>query len=145
MISLKVYAGLAGCALAIAALPGCVFRTEPGPEPGPGPTPTAQTGTLTVAWTVAGSHSAPACSQFGAYDIELVIRDRLSRPITTVSAPCSEFTVQARLPAGNYEAEATLVDARSSAVSTMLRLQNIRILPDSDLTIDIDFPASSKL
>jgi hypothetical protein len=148
MISSKVYAALAGCALAVAALPGCFFSSETGPGPGPGPGrgpgPTTQTGTLTVAWTVAGSHSAPACSEFGAAEIELVVRDRLRRPITTVDAPCSDFTVQVRLPEGNYEAEATLVDPRSRAVSTMLRLQDIRILAGTDLTIDIDFPGTSR-
>lgn len=141
MNSSKVYAGLTGCVLAIAGLSGCFVTTEPGP----GPSPTIQTGTVTVTWTVAGSRSPAACSQFGAYDLELIVRDRFRRPITTVNAPCSDFTITVQLPTGNYEAEASLVDTQSHPVTTSLPLRDIRILAGSDLTIDIDFPSSSRL
>lgn len=147
MNSSKLYAGISSCVLVIAGLGGCYVSTEPGPGPGPIPRPETplQTGTVTLSWTVAGSHSAPACTQFGAYDLELVISDSRQRPVTTVTAPCSDFNVSARLPAGNYEAEARLVDARSNEVSTALPLHNIRVIPGSDLILDMDFPSTSRL
>jgi hypothetical protein len=148
MNSLKVYAAVTGCALAVAALSGCYVSTEPGPGPGPGPVPipvTGPTGTVTLAWTVDGSHSPPSCSQFGAYDLELVIRDRYQRIVTSTTAPCSDFNLTLPLPRGTYEGEATLIDSRSGEVSTTLPLQDISIVPGTDLTIDIDFPASSRL
>ncbi len=147
MNSSKLYAGISSCVLAIAGLGGCFVSTEPAPGPGPTPVPGTpiQTGTVTVSWTVTGSHSAPACTQFGAYDIEVTITDRFNRPVTTVTAPCSDFTLPVRLPAGNYEAEVRLIDARSNEVSTPLPLRDIRIIPGSDLAIDIDFPNSSRL
>jgi hypothetical protein len=145
MSSFKLFFGLAGCVLAVAGLPGCYVSTEPLPGPGGTPVPAVQTGTVTVSWTVAGSHSPPACSQFGADSLELVITDRANRPVTTVSAPCTDFSLQVPLPPGNYEALATLIDTQSSAMSTSLPLHDIAIVPASDLTIDIDFPSTSKL
>lgn len=147
MNSSKLYVGLSSCVLAIAGLTGCYVRTEPlpGPEPIPVPVTPIQTGTITVSWTVAGSHSAPACTQFGADEIELVVRDQFNRPVTTVSAPCSDFSLTVRLPVGNYEAEARLVDARSNDVSTALPLRDIRVIRGSDLTLDIEFPSTSRL
>jgi len=141
MNSSKVYAGLSGCALAVAGLSGCFITAEPGP----GPLPTTRTGTVTVTWTVDNSRSPAACSQLGADDFELVVRDRAARPITTVMAPCSDFTVTVPLPPGAYEGEATLVDSRSRAITTTLPLRDIQIRSGSDLTIEIDFPRSSKI
>jgi hypothetical protein len=147
MNSSKLYAGISSCLLAMAGLGGCYVTTEPVPipEPTPNPGPSSQTGTVTVSWTVEGSHSAPACTQFGAYDLELVITDSLNRPVTTASAPCSDFSLSVRLPAGNYEANARLVDAQSSDASTALPLHDIRVIPGSNLTLDIDFPNTSRL
>ncbi len=143
MSSLKTSAVLTGCALAVAGLSGCFITTDTGP--GPEPSPPARTGTLTVAWTVTGSRSPVSCSQFGAYDLELTIEDRFSRPVTQVNAPCTDFTVTVDLPEGVYEAEAVFVDSRSNEVSTRLPLENVRITAKSDLTIDVDFPSSSRL
>jgi hypothetical protein len=143
MSSLKMSAVLTGCALAVAGLSGCFITTDTGPGPEPGPP--ARTGTLTVAWTVAGSRSPVSCSQFGAYDLELTIEDRFSRPVTEVDAPCTDFTVTVDLPEGVYEAEAVFVDSRSNEVSTKLPLRNVRITQGSDLTIDVDFPNTSRL
>jgi hypothetical protein len=145
MSSLKVYAVLAGCSLAVAGLSGCFITTDTSPGPGPGPNPAVPTGSLTVTWTVAGSHSPPSCAQFGAYDLELVILDRFRRPITKTSAPCTDFSLTVDLPPSDYTAEVTLVDSQSREVSTSLPLQDIQITPRSGLTIDVDFPSSSRL
>lgn len=145
MNSSKLYAGLSSCVLAIAGLTGCYVSTEPLPPPGPEPVIPVQTGTVTVSWTVSGSHSAPVCSQFGADELKLVVFDRSHRPVMTVRAPCTDFALPVSLPRGNYEAEARLVDAQGNDVSTALPLQDIRIVPDSDLTIDIDFPSTSRI
>jgi hypothetical protein len=124
MNSSKLYACLSSCVLAIAGLTGCVISTEPPPAPKPIPEIPVPTGTVTVSWTVAGSHSGPACSQFGADELELVVFDSRRRPVMTVTTPCSDF---------------------SNEVSTSLPLRDIRIIADSDLTIDIDFPTTSRL
>ena len=147
MNSSKLYAGVSSCMLAVAGLGGCYVTTEPVPIPEtiPDPGPVAQTGRLTLSWTVDGSHSAPACTELGAYDLELVITDSLARPVTTVTAPCSDFTLPVRLPAGRYEANARLVDASGGDLTTALPLHDIRIIPGSKLTLDIDFPSSSRL
>jgi hypothetical protein len=143
MSSHKMYAVLTGCALAVAGLSGCFFSTDPGPEPEPGPA--ARTGSLTVTWTVAGSRSPVSCSQFGAYDLELIIADRFRRPVTQADAPCTDFTVTVELPEGIYEAEAVFVDSRSNEVSIRLPLPDVRITPHSNLTIEVEFPSSSRL
>lgn len=147
MNSSKLYAGVSSCMLAIAGLGGCYVTTEPVPipEPTPGVGPFVQTGRLTVSWTVDGSHSTPACTELGAYDLRLIVTDTLGRPVTTVTAPCSDFSLLVRLPAGNYEATARLLDADGSDLTTALPLHDIRIIPGTKLTLDIDFPSSSRL
>lgn len=147
MNSSKLYAAVSSCVLAVAGLTGCYVSTEPlpGPEPGPLPVIPVATGTLTVSWTVAGSHSAPACSQFGADDLQLVVRDSSQRPLMTVRAPCTDFSLPVKLPRGDYEAEAKLVDASGNDVSTALPIPDIRIVPGSNLTIDIEFPSTSRI
>jgi hypothetical protein len=147
MNSSKLYVGISICVLAAAGLSGCYVSTEPPPVPEPTPVPgtPVATGTVTVSWTVQGSHSAPACDQFGAYDLELTISDSSHRPVMTVSAPCTDFSLPVRLPAGNYEAEVKLVDAQSNEVSTALPLHDIRVIPGTGLTLDIDFPSTSRI
>ena len=143
MDSSKMYAALTGCALAVAGLSGCFITTDTGP--GPEPNPTTETGSTTIAWTVAGSRSPVSCSQFGAYDLELTVYDRSHRPISQASAPCTDFTITVDLPVGVYEAEAVFVDSRSREVSIRLPLENVRITPDSNLVVEVDFPSSSRL
>jgi hypothetical protein len=143
MISFRVYGGLTGSVFAVAGLAGCLISAEP--ISGPGPAPAPRSGTLTVAWTVNDSRSPAACAQFGADDVEVVVRDQANRPVATVTAPCADFTLTVPLPAGTYEGEATLVDSRSRALTTTLPLHDIDIHPGPDLTIEIDFPASSRL
>jgi hypothetical protein len=143
MSSIKMYAALPGCALAIAGLSGCFITTDTGP--GPEPVTTTETGSATIAWTVAGSRRPVSCSQFGAYDLELTVYDRLRRPILQADAPCSDFTITVDLPEGIYEAEAVFVDSRSREVSTRLPLDDVRIKPKSNLVIEVDFPSSSRL
>ena len=143
MSSIKMYAALPGCALAVAGLSGCFITTDTGPEPEP--VTTTATGSATIAWTVAGSRSPVSCSKFGAYDLELTVYDRLRRPILQTDAPCTDFTVTVDLPEGVYEAEAVFVDSRSREVSTRMPLENVRITPDSNLVIEVDFPSSTRL
>ncbi len=145
MNSSKLYAGLSSCVLAIAGLTGCYVSTEPLPEPGTLPVTPIPSGTVTVSWTVAGSHSAPSCAQFGADTLELIVRDGAHRPVMTARAPCTEFSLPVTLPRGDYEAEARLIDASGRDVSTVLPLQDIRIVPGSNLTIDIEFPTTSRI
>ena len=143
MNSSKMYGALTGCGLAVAGLSGCFITTDTGP--GPEPVSPAKTGSTTIAWTVEGSRSPVSCSRFGGYDLELTVYDRLRRPISQTSAPCTDFTVTVDLPEGVYEAEAVLVDSRSREVSTRLPLENVRITPESNLVIEVDFPSTSRL
>ena len=143
MSSIKIYAALSGCALAVAGLSGCFLMTDT--RPGPEPVPPAETGSATIAWTVTGSRSPVSCSQFGAYDLELTVYDRFHRQITQRAAPCTDFTVTVNLPEGTYEVEAVLVDSRSREVSTTFSREDVRVTPESNLTIEVDFPSSSRL
>ena len=143
MDSSNMYAALSGCALAVAGLSGCFVTTDTGPNPGP--SPPVETGSTTIAWTIAGSRVPVACSRFGAYDLELTVYDRFHRPVTQVSAPCTDFAVTVDLPEGTYQAEAVLVDSRAREVSLVLPLEDVRIQPQSDLTINVDFPSTSRL
>ncbi len=61
------------------------------------------------------------------------------------NAPCTDFAVTADLPVGNYTAQVTLVDSSSREVSTSLTLQDIRVTSETNLTVDVDFPSTSRL
>jgi hypothetical protein len=124
-----------------AALPGCVVDTTADdvivvPE---------RTGILTVATTIDGDTNPNACAYWGVDYLELIIYDSFGREFVDAEAPCEDFAVSVELPRGDYSADATLIEASGAPVSVTLPLDALRVTPDTELTVEVDFPSSSML
>lgn len=127
---------LIACAVAVFSLGGCYV--------GPGSNSAPFTGTISVFSSIEGSTQSYECGSIGATDLELAVYEGNS-PYTTATAPCFDFQIFVELPEGDYNADATLIDRYSRAVSTTLRLDDLRVLSGTELRVDIDFPWSSIL
>ena len=101
-------------------------------------------GTITVLATIRGSAHPAECDVVGATDIELAVYDAQG-PFTTVLAPCYDLAVSAALPEGLYQGYVTLLDYSYYPASTTVTLDNLRVIRDTDLQVDVDFPSSSIL
>ena len=126
-------------ALAVPAA-GCFIATESEPSP---PPPTF--GTLSVDFTIAGSTDPALCSSYGVTDAELVVYASDGDVIAETYAPCADFTVGVSTYPGLYSADVTLVDDLNRARSITKPLESIRVVSDTELVIDVDFPPDSIL
>ena len=103
------------------------------------------TGQLTITWTVAGEASSDVCFDFGADATELTVWDSSGRMTADEFANCEDFAITLELPVDTYQGDLLLVDVNDDPVSTTLPLDDLRITPDSELVVDVDFPVSSIL
>ncbi|XXX74782.1 hypothetical protein WMF30_44735 [Sorangium sp. So ce134] len=126
--------------LAVLAAPaaGCVVVADD-------PPPIHGTGTLTIAYTIEGTTDPFLCSYHGATDAELVVYTSGGDLVAEEYAPCDWFEVSATLPAGRYTADVTLVDAADRARSITKPLDALDVFTDTELVVDVGFPAGSML
>jgi hypothetical protein len=138
MNSMMKWAGRMAAAVALAvAAPACVVGADT-VVAGSGPT-----GTLTARWSVAGAFDNRVCANYGANQMELVILDASGRQVANAYQPCEQFEMTVEMPVGTYTANATLLGYDNRPVSTTLPVQAFRIVRDTDIFIDTDFPADS--
>jgi len=105
----------------------------------------ARLGSVTVAYTLAGTTDPGRCVALGISFAEFVIFDRYGTYVTVAYAPCQDFEVTAVLPEDTYFGDVTLVDTTSRARTLPLALDLFTIIEGRDLFIDADFPAGSVL
>jgi hypothetical protein len=139
MRSWSLWAGVSTILFAVCST-GCATEVDARPIVIP-----AQTGRLTVFWTVDDSTDPSACDAVAADGFELSLFDASGRAFDTVVANCEDFALTIDLPPGTYSADATLIDVADRSASTTIALDNVRIFSATELTIDTDFPLSSIL
>jgi hypothetical protein len=140
------YKTIATCSLGAAAW-GCSLDASvgvPGNNPPP-PPPVIPTGTITQRWSIGGQFDARTCTQYGANEMQLVIRDQSGRIAATAYQPCSEMQMSVKLPIGSYTGDAWLIAADGTRVSTTLSLTPFQIVRNTETFIDTDFPTNSFL
>lgn len=115
---------------------GCVIAE------GHEPPPSVYSGTLSIAWTVAGSTHSSACADMYADALDIEVYDRDGYLTASVYPPCEAFLEDIDLPEGAYQIDLTMVDSHNHAVSTTLTLDT-RVYDESSTDIDVDFPTSS--
>lgn len=132
---------LAGAALGVLALgtviattAGCVVQTT---DPGP------RTGFLTVQWSIAGTFSARACSDFAVTSVEVVAYDSRGSVAGQRTVACESHSAELELFPDAYSADVTMLDARGAARTTTLQLPPTSVISDSNVTLDTDFPSAS--
>ncbi len=140
------FSKMATWTIAIAAC-GCTLDAGigiPGSQPPPPPLETPS-GTLTQRWSIGSRFDTRACVAYGAYRMELVIRDTAGYIVARAFQPCEEMQMSVKLPTGSYVGDAWFLAADGTKVSTTLSLRPFEILNGTETFIDTDFPISSLL
>lgn len=124
------FAGLTLCA----ASSGCVIE-------GRDPQPSPSYGTLTTFWTLDSSTDPDVCRYYAVDRIHVVVLD--DTEISVDALPfCEDFGASFDLPSGRYSADVTLLDFDGFAVSDTV-VVGVRVVRDTEVRVDIDFPDSS--
>ncbi len=100
-------------------------------------------GSMTMSFTIDSSNHASECVYYGADQLEVTLFDAAGAPVITVDAPCEGHDLSVELDEGEYSAEATLIDLDGFPVSDTLVLDAFRVIDQTDLVIDLDFPADA--
>ena len=100
---------------------------------------------LTVRWTIDGTIDSGACAFYRADLFELVVLDIDGRVVTELTSPCEDFEISVELLEGSYDADATLIDAFDRPVTVTEQLNALRVIPGTELVVDVDFPVTSIL
>jgi len=100
---------------------------------------------LTVRWTIDGTVDSGACSFYRADLFELVVLDIDGGVVAELTAACEDFRVSLELLEGSYDADATLIDAFDRPVTITEQLNDLRVIPGTELVVDVDFPVQSIL
>ena len=136
---MKTWALCATSLGALLQLPGCLF-VDDGEDRVPAPI-----GTLTVQWSIDGTHNPLDCADFDVDRLELSIYAPDGRLVEEVEPFCEDFAVSVDLLDGLYTADVTLVDSFDNSATFTETLDSIDIIAGTDLAIDVDFPIDSFL
>ena len=138
---MKKLLGILACAALPVALGGCTVEAGGTVGPGPGPTPTS--GALTVRWSIDGSFDPNLCDVYTAPTMDVRVLSQNSGQVYEQTADCHTFNTTVSLPAGDYTANATLLDPGGHARTTTVDLSPFTVGSGADVVEDADFPRSS--
>jgi hypothetical protein len=140
----------AGGFFALAAT-GCFFEasTDAGPTPTPIPPPIPPgpvPGSLTVRWTVQSQTDPNLCVLGRASTLDVILTTTGGQFAGEFQASCAAFatTISSLVP-GGYYGSAQLLDSAGRERTTAISINPFTILENSNLVIDLDFPADSFL
>src|SRR5258706_11156265 len=139
----------AGAFLAI-TMTGCSFQasTDATPTPAPLPPPTGGPvpGSLTLRWTVDEVTDPNVCIMGNAATFDVVLSTASGQFAGEFQATCTSFgTTISSLLSGNYTGSAMLLDPGGQPRTTAIYIQTFTIFDNSNLVVDLDFPANSFL
>ncbi len=135
---MRLALGIALVAFASTAA-ACAATVSPAPEP----VVVTTTGTLTVDWTINGTKDPNQCNQGAAAAIQITVTDPNANPVGTFEQSCTAFATSITLNAGQYAAQARLIDAVGTPRTTTIDINPFTIVGNDELTTPIDFSASS--
>jgi len=143
-MNLRIASLVLSCGLALGAS-ACFFESSSDPGPPP-PIVQEAASQLTVRWTVDEVNDPNLCNMGGTSDIDIVVTTTSGEPRGEFQAQCQSFsTTISTLPPGNYQATARLIDLNGASHTTPVSMQPFTLVADSNLVVDIDFPADSFL
>jgi hypothetical protein len=128
----KIIPTIAGLALCAAAT-GCVV-VDDGPD--------VPTGTLTTSWTLNGSAGPGACDYYQIDRAHVAIFDEDGFMVADEEPFCEDFDISFDVPVGWYTTEVTLLDWTGGGVSDTV-ITDVRVARDTEVFVDVDFPAAS--
>jgi hypothetical protein len=116
------------------ALSGCFFEGDHHDYP--------RDGTLTVDWTIEGSHATAACRRNGVDTVDIVISTGRGQPVDEVEEVCEAFEVSIDLFPDTYFVDAVLLDVNGVELTTTVS-DRVYIDPGLDTLSAVDFPPDS--
>jgi hypothetical protein len=122
-------------------LGGCAVSAEAGPVPEP--VEVVGDGLLTVDWSVDGVADPDECDQSGAENLSVLVTTASGATVGEFVEYCDEFVMSIELAPGSYYADAVLLDSHDRERTTAVDLGYFEIYGDDELSVSIDFPASS--
>ncbi len=135
-MNFRLILGLIACV----AVPGCVVSADDGPH---GHAAGVASGTLVLDWTVDGSKNPDQCDQGDATTIDITVIDDGGAQFGEFEQSCDAFATSIDLPPGHYHASAVLTDGGGHARTTAVQTGGFDIYGDDELSVPVDFPASS--
>jgi hypothetical protein len=141
------------CAAGLFALTatGCFFEasTDAGPTPTPIPPPIPPgpvPGSLTLRWTVESRTDPNLCVLGRASTFDVILTTTAGQFAGEFQAGCGAFaTTVSSLAPGGYSGSALLLDSSGRERTTAISINGFTILENTNLVIDLDFPADSFL
>lgn len=127
--------GLLSC-LAFAS--GCVFVDDDDDDD-------LGVGTLTIDWTIEGLRDPIDCAELGLDRMEILLYTPGDDVVERLEPLCEYFTISIDMLEGYYFGDATFVDSFDRAATLPEPLDDIEIIPGTELVISLDFPFDSFL
>lgn len=129
---------------------GCFFEasTDAGPAPAPLPPPPGPLGpgTLTLRWNVTETTDPNSCVIGNTPTFDVILTTSSGQFAGEFQASCASFaTSVSSLVPGDYTGSAVLLDPQGRPRTTTVYIQTFTIIENTNLVVDLDFPASSFL
>jgi hypothetical protein len=133
------YLFLPGISLS-ALLSGCFVEAD---DRGPPTRVVSGPGALVVDWTIQGRNSSDQCDLSDVATIDVTVSSVNGAPAGEFQQSCAAFATTIDLAPGSYTASAVLLDSGGRARTTTVQIRAFDILGDDQLSVPIDFSASS--
>ena len=125
------------------ALPACTASVQPTPAPVDTVAATEPNGTLIIDWTIELRKDPTDCRLAGADAIRIHVVSQSGVDAGTYVQDCGVFSTSIPLQPGTYNASAELMASGNVVRSTSVVIAPFSLFGNDQLTIPIDFPASS--
>ncbi|HEY4104104.1 MAG TPA: hypothetical protein VGM44_09440 [Polyangiaceae bacterium] len=109
---------------------------------GPGPV-VEDSGSLVLDWSIDGTKDPDQCDESGATTIDISVTASDGSPAGEFQQSCRAFATTIDLPPGRYDALAVLLDDSGHDRTTAVDTGGFTIYGDEELSVPVDFPASS--
>ena len=134
----KLFLSLA-CALS-ALLPSCIIAADNGP----GPTPVVvDSGALVLDWTIDGRKNPDMCDQSDSTVLDITVYTTSGASAGEFQQSCRAFATTVDLAPGSYTADAVMLDSSGRDRTTAVHVAPFTIYGNDELSVPVDFPASS--
>jgi hypothetical protein len=105
-----------------------------------GHTPAQSIGTLTTSWTLDHASTADVCVYYHVDRVNVVLVDDLGAVVADEEPFCEDFGISHDLATGAYTTEVTLLDLDGYALSDTVVVHDVRVVRDTEVFVDVDFP-----
>jgi len=124
--------------LCCSVLAGCIVETNDS-----APATVIDSGSLVLDWTIDGSKNPDQCDQSDSATLDITVTTLSGSLAGEFQESCRAFATTVDLQPGSYNAEAVLLDPAGRDRTTAVRTGPFTIYGNDELSVPVDFPASS--